>query len=343
MTKSIESSEREWIRGIFQARYGRIVRFRADERPLRGGLEAVSVVRLTASFSDPRGREHRVPLVVKRLEGAAARELEVYQRLLGSHAAELAPQLLGARRSRAGVELLLEAVRQKTAWPWRDLAVVHEVIRRLAMLHRRVDAVTARAALPAWDYEGALHASAVETLELLDKARRQPNLARIRPYARPVARIVSGLPRVRRALLNADPFGSSLVHGDAHPGNALVAERSGRPVPLLIDWGRARVGAPFEDISSWLQALGYWEPEARRRHDTLLMSYLSERGLPRRLYADLRAAYWLAGASNALAGALAYHLSRALDSEQRGRARAVALHSAEAWLRVLRRADAVWS
>lgn len=108
---------------------------------------------------------------------------------------------------------------------------------------------------------------------------------------------------------------------------------------MLIDWGRARIASPLEDVSSWLQSLGFWELEARRRHDTLLAAYLSSHGLDRRLSSDFRTAYWLAGASNALAGALRYHLWVA-DSAAEHPAREAAMRAVKDWLRVIRRAAA---
>jgi hypothetical protein len=123
----------------------------------------------------------------------------------------------------------------------------------------------------------------------------------------------------------------------------ILRRHRGRDEPVLLDWGRARIGSPLEDVSSWLQSLGVWEPEARRRHDTLFGWYLAARGLDRRLGRDLRVAYWLAGASNALAGALSYHLSimveRRVSPARLTNARTAAL----GWLRVLRRADACWT
>jgi aminoglycoside phosphotransferase (APT) family kinase protein len=110
---------------------------------------------------------------------------------------------------------------------------------------------------------------------------------------------------------------------------------------VLLDWGRARLGSPLEDVSCWLQSLGTWEPEARRRHDSLLASYLAARGLPPRLDRALRTAYWLAGASNALSGALLHHLSVLLDDAQPEAARWPAARSARDLVRVLRQADAV--
>jgi aminoglycoside phosphotransferase (APT) family kinase protein len=110
--------------------------------------------------------------------------------------------------------------------------------------------------------------------------------------------------------------------------------------PVLFDWGRARVGSPLEDVSSWLQVLGRWEPEAKRRHDTLLAHYLAARGLTASLTRSLRDAYWLAGASNALAGALLYHLATSVRPDISDQERWLARVAAADWLRVVRRADA---
>jgi hypothetical protein len=60
-----------------------------------------------------------------------------------------------------------------------------------------------------------------------------------------------------------------------------------------------------------------------------------------RLDRQFRRLYWLAGACNALAGALRYHV------DALGRARtpaqwATALTLIQKWLRVIRRADASW-
>ena len=52
----------------------------------------------------------------------------------------------------------------------------------------------------------------------------------------------------------------------------MVRKSGGQHEPVLIDWARARAGSPFEDVSSWLQSLGFWEPAVKRKHDTLLAS-----------------------------------------------------------------------
>ena len=92
----------------------------------------------------------------------------------------------------------------------------------------------------------------------------------------------------------------------------------------------------------WLQSLGYWEPEARRRHDSLLGRYLAARGFASPPSRTLRDAYWLAGVSNAMAGALRYHIYMAASDEASDCERYQAARQAGDWLRIVRRADAIW-
>jgi len=111
---------------------------------------------------------------------------------------------------------------------------------------------------------------------------------------------------------------------------------------VLLDWGRARFGSPLEDVSSWLQSVGYWEPEVRRRHDTLLRSYLRARDLSDHLSPELRELYWMAAACNAMSGALRYHLAVMLDSTRSGEERSGAFCALQDSLRIIRRADICW-
>ncbi|HUP47464.1 MAG TPA: phosphotransferase [Thermoanaerobaculia bacterium] len=130
----------------------------------------------------------------------------------------------------------------------------------------------------------------------------------------------------------------SFIHGDAHPGNVLLREQKGRRTVVFLDWARSRFGSPLEDVASWLETLRYWEATAARHHDSLLRHYLDARG-GRPLDRSLRDAYWIACASNVLAGALRFHLLRA--TEARGRRKHASVAQAREALRVIRRADAV--
>lgn len=311
-------------------------------RPLRGGLSAPAVAGLRASYRDRSGRRRRARLVLKYLGGSATRERRIYEDIVAAHAASMSPRLIGAVDfSAQRAAILLESVRRLT-WPWRDPRAAQVVLERLASFHVSARASRATPAVADWDYEAALRGSAERTYESLLECRARPELAVLVKAAPATKRLVLALPQCRAALLGVQPFGPCVVHGDVHPGNVLIRSGGSRFAPVLIDWERARPGSALEDVSSWLQSLGFWEPEARRRHDTSFASYLSALGLERRLSSSLRAAYWIAGASNALAGALDYHLRGALHSLDGGQ-RAACARAALSWLRVLRRADAFWS
>jgi len=318
------------------------VRGALELKPLRGGLEAASVLLVTARYRDEAGRPAMRRFVVKHLQGRAAREGVIYEALLPHHAGRLAPRLLGRLPLHADNSLLLfiEAIRRTQAWPWHDLALGGDLLRRLAALHG-TDPQAAQA-MPAWNYAVELQTMAEATYAALDACRLHPDLTALARERHTVGRIVLALPALRANLLAEPPFGTRLLHGDMHAGNALACRRGRGVEPVLIDWARARMGSPLEDVSSWLQSLRGWEPQVQRFHDSLLKVYLSGLGLSQRLTTQLRAAYWVAAASNALAGALLHHLHLARDPRQGTARRAAAFHAAQDWLRVLRRA-AAWA
>jgi len=67
-----------------------------------------------------------------------------------------------------------------------------------------------------WDYEAELSDRAVLTLAVFEHAVLTPALMHLREYGPAVRRIVSELPKLRHALLNLQPFGKALLHGDVH-------------------------------------------------------------------------------------------------------------------------------
>jgi hypothetical protein len=301
----------------------------------------VEVQLVTARYVDFTGRPAMFRFVIKRLHGRAVREAGIYEQLT-VHAGDAAPALLAVdcRSSFGSADLYLQAVRRTRAWPWRDLSATVELLAWLARFHGAAKA--ADAVMPPWDYEADLLAAAEQTAITLDRCGSQDDLTalvRDRPF---VNRLVQALPRWRPELLSAQPFGSGPIHGDVHTANAFLCRSRGAERPVLVDWARARVGSPLEDVSSWLQSLICLEPEVQRRHDTLLAAYLSARGTESRLTDCVRAAYWLAAASNGLAGALRHHLDIAADAGRTRRSRVAAYRAARGWLRIMRRADAWW-
>jgi hypothetical protein len=332
----------EPVRGWVEQLAGGPVRDAQIElKPLRGGIEAAHVALATVHYRDATGRPRMLRYVRKQLSGRGLREAAVHRRLAARYAARMSPRFFAVEPHSPGVAILcIEAIRRTRSWPWRDTPAGGLVLRRVAELH--TGAPGAAAALPPWDYESEVKSSAEATLAAVACCRADPDLAVLGKGVAPLRRIVLALPRLRRELLAERPVAGVPIHGDLHTGNVLMRRNGPGEEPVLLDWGRARIGSPFEDVSSWLQSLGYWEPEVRRCHDTLLATYLSALGLERRLTPHIRGAYWLAGASNALAGALLYHLSVAADPHRSKARRCAAIHAACDWLRVIRRADA-WS
>ena len=317
--------------------------FELDVVPLRGGLVADAVTRVTARYTENEGRRQSRAFVVKLLGETAVREATVYTHLEGSDAGAYAPALFAVHWHDDGrCSLYLEAVRPSVRWPWRDVDSARRVMHVLAGLHGLTPAVELSAALSGWDYEGELARSASQSLEFVEVAYRDNALEELRGYMQPLRRVVPDLLAMRAHLMSFSRLPPTLIHGDVHPGNVMVRRRGGRDVPVLLDWGRARVGSPLEDVTSWLQSLSYWEPQAMRRHDTLFAEYLSARGMPTRRDPALRRAYWLAAASNVLAGALRYHVHMATSEEAGAAGRAAALRAARDALRIIRRAEAWW-
>jgi aminoglycoside phosphotransferase (APT) family kinase protein len=191
------------------------------------------------------------------------------------------------------------------------------------------------ASLSQWDYEAELLESSRTTLDVLEQMARQEDLRPARQRLPAVRRVVASIPLIRQQLAG-DGRGAVVLHGDLHPGNTIIRRQGASPQAILLDWGRTRLGSALEDVCSWLQSLGYWEPEVRRYHDTLLRHYLAARGGSSHLSRSLRDLYWLAGACNGLAGALRYHLLVMADSVNRTtRVRRAAAHSVRDWLRVI--------
>ena len=315
-----------------------------DMQALRGGLEAAAIARVHARALDAAGRPHSSTFVVKRLEDVWRREGAVYQAVLAPMDSSAAPRLLDTEDVTPEVTYLyLEYIRPSRVWPWMDAALSGLALEQVAQLHSDLPITTFAGAVPLWDYETDLRESAGATLELFERAVAHEDLIALRAARPALRRLVSALPAVRQALVAAAPFAVAVLHGDLHSGNVMIRSSAGSDRAVLLDWGRARVGTPLEDVSSWLQSLGYWEPEARRRHDTLLRRYLAARGVSTHLGRELRDAYWLASACNVLAGALRYYLSIADGwGATSSRARADAARAARDHLRVVRRADAVW-
>lgn len=307
------------------------------ERPLRGGLEGAAVTAFVARLVRPDGRPATLRIVAKHLSKALMREAAVYERLVARHVPSLAPRVLATVPDAGGAIVFMSAAQRRSAWPWRHITAAHAALAAVAQLHA---AASAADDLPAWDYEAELERSARATLALAESARSSGIGPLLRESLPALRRLVADRPAWRDALLSG-PLAPCVIHGDLHTGNVFAG--SGSPPRItLLDWGRARLGSPLEDVSSWLQSLAFWEPMVRRRHDTLLNGYLAARGVAGPASPELRATYWLAGASNALGGALAFHVGVAASDDFPPQRRAPSTDAVRDGLRVIRRADACW-
>ena len=307
---------------------------RVTLRPLLGGLEsAVTRVRVRAKRNPAAVPRH---MVVKELRGESRREADVYQLLWTHLDPPPAARLLGVEAAGDAQYLYLEHVQTASPWPWSDMRATAAVCRAMARLH---DAPAFGSVILDWDYEAALARSAQETLALAGSAATSDG---VRPWTRlgDLKRVVAALPLIRAQLMES---GRTLIHGDVHPGNVIVSPQNGAMRVTLIDWGRARLGSPLEDVGSWLHSLGCWEPEARRRHDTLLRVYLEHRRMPVPITAALRRQYWLACVSNGLAGAIRYHVAVVCDSASDDQMRSASQQALREWERVVRRGAALIS
>jgi hypothetical protein len=303
--------------------------------PLQGGLETPGIARADVY------RRHRLVgcFVVKPLYGEGTREALVYDLLQTlPEASQLSPAWLGCERTDHDQAVaFLEWLPSRLHWPWRDLKSSLVAINQLASLHRIPLSNQLRLALSDWDYDRTLMESAKSTLETYSRVWRTGVRPGVRPMVRPLERLVGILPRIRRQLLSFAP--PTFIHGDAHAGNVVFTSRPGQSAAVFIDWARARVGSPLEDVSSWVHSLSVWEPVAKRSHDTLLQRYRRAGGHESELPRDFRDACILAGASNALAGALRYHLTVIADPQTAPRRQFDSYCAAAAWLRIVYRAD----
>lgn len=306
---------------------------RADR--LLGGISAGQVLSVVARFEDAGGRIRERSCVVKELLGPASWEAAVHGRL-ALEGVSLAPSLFGIIQDQARTLIVMERVIAAEGWPWRDTSTAELVLRVAAGLHAMRLTVDSR-----WDYDAELHRAAATTMDAVHAQGEGRIVDRV--SSRAVRRLVEDLPALRRALASRGPFPPAVIHGDLHPGNVIVAADPEGSRPVFLDWGRARTGSPFEDVASWLHSLGCWEPEARRRHDTLLAAYLRARGHVGPIPAEVRELLWLAGGCNALAGALGHHLLAATAPTTPREDRARALCAVRDWLRIIRRAAAVWT
>ena len=297
-----------------------------------GGLES-RVARVVFLSSVAKSLQRPRSFVVKELRGLQRRETTIYRELWTRSPAPPTVRLLGIETTEDADYLYLEEATPHSEWPWTHTLTSAAVCQALARLHESKE--WQPKTLIDWDYESDLAKSADETLAVALKARDE---AGVRYWRRigDLRRVVAALSKLRSALLQATAF----IHGDVHSGNVIL-RASEKTEIAFIDWARARFGSPLEDLASWLHSLGCWEPEARRRHDTLLRAYLEARSSKQRLTAELRTLYWYASASNGLSGAIRYHLTLLANPACSSDMKSDSARILRSWERVIRRVTEV--
>lgn len=332
--KDFCSSDREIITEFARRHHSHAEESEIGISVLQGGLES-AVARVDVEGCEAidcsEGR-----FVVKRIDRSQKQEISAYE-LVNRHSPGIAPRLLDLHENDDHCYLFLDWVVSASNWPWVDLEMAHRLAEQLARLHEMDSSSWDDGG---WDYETALDTSAQETLHLVEEIRGK-DFRSVTGRRASLRRLVADLGRIREFLFNEGPFSPTLIHGDAHPGNAIVHRDGERPEAVLIDWGRTRIGSPFEDLSSWLQSLGLWEPQARQRHDQLLTRYLHVRGIEA-INSEVRDHYWLAAGCNSLAGALRFHLKVALQMDEGTAERQYHIGLASRWMAIIRRADQRW-
>jgi aminoglycoside phosphotransferase (APT) family kinase protein len=301
-----------------------------EVQPLQGGLES-SVAR--ARITPPESHS-AVPsrLVIKELRAGFEREADIYELLWRHIKQPPAVHVLGRDTAGHATYLYLEDAQSISSWPWSDSDLTAAACREIARLH---DSRTLPRESFSWDYEPELARSAEATVEVANRARGPSGRRHWRRLG-DLRRVAAALPAIRLRLLSG---ATTVIHGDVHPGNVILRRGDTGIEVVLVDWARARIGSPLEDVASWLHSLGCWEPQARRRHDTLMRAYLHARAVARPFASDVRVEYWLASVSNGLAGAIRYHLAVLSDPTTSESARYDSRRALTAWERVVRRAS----
>jgi aminoglycoside phosphotransferase (APT) family kinase protein len=306
-------------------------RLRVSLRPIGEGLES-QIHRARVTSHNPCLPRR---LIVKTVRGRCRRESTMYRLLRACGQPPPTPILFGVHVDDDAEHPYLEDVHPSIVWPWADFELSAAVCRALAALHGlRLDGSRLRA----WDYDLELRQSAEETLQL---ALTISDATGARYWVRlgDLRRVVDALGCIRTRLTQG---GTVLIHGDV-PGNVLVRRNRQQQRIVLIDWARSRYGSPLEDLASWLQSVGCWEPEARRRHDSLFRTYLYAWNTEAVLSPGTRVLYWYAAASNGLSGAIRHLLTVLGDPKSTDRIRMSSSLALGHWRRVIRRAAALVS
>lgn len=196
-------------------------------RQLRGGFVASSVTHAKARCQDQAGKTSCRSFVIKSLEGAAAREAAIHERLAACGVGSLAPKLWAVHHAGGDhCRLYMEAIRPIRRWPWRELEYAQRVLDALASLHES-DLTSMAGLLTDWDYEEELITRAWQGVATFDRVCRRHRITELLRFGPFLRRAAHALPAMRGWLMSIAPFGRTTIHGDVHPGNVMICTRGG--------------------------------------------------------------------------------------------------------------------
>jgi hypothetical protein len=252
-------------------------------RPLTGRPEQIRTWNLSSIWRLPTSGG---PVWLKSVPPMFAHEGPVLEFLRALGAA--VPDLLGRWTTPSGSGLLLadvQGVDHYSAGP----AVVSAIADRLIDLQ-----VTCSARRG--EMEGLGVPDGGDDVLLTQAEQLLPRIAPELPPAERAAaeRFVADLPK-RLAAVAGCGLPVTLVHGDAHPGNA----RGPRDAPMLLDWGDSQVGQPARDLAHLVAHL----PPVDAAHVLAVAASRWHRAAPG---SDAARAARLAAPIDALAGAIAW-------------------------------------
>jgi hypothetical protein len=108
------------------------------------------------------------------------------------------------------------------------------VLQQLARVHD-CDVTSLRPIRARWDYGAELSHSAVATVELYRRLFISDFRIGSRPMVRPLERVATAVVAMRKYAVQGT--GAAVLHGDAHPGNAVLPEANRASKIVLLDWG----------------------------------------------------------------------------------------------------------
>lgn len=247
---------------------------------LRFQVAATSRVHVcTVHFRMSNDERQSINIVRKTIPKRWPNEPKVYEELLPEVLISI-PRLYWVDHQVGTSALYLEYVQPVEEWPWQDISFHKLVLGQLARLHAHFWNQNDRLASVHWlsenssaYYSRLFKTKTYQTISNLYKGQEHGVLgdltsdliASVENISRALQRILHFLHHQKRTLLHGDLHGENVLVGkDRHVNDGQV---------LIIDWDRARLGHPLEDLSRWIENFQWTAPEITPSRETLLHIY----------------------------------------------------------------------